>query len=312
MNNFFVCFNAVLPILISLIVGYLAQSMKMLNRQDVEKFNRIAFNIFCPIMVFYNIYCSDLEGSVNYSLLLFAGLGILAAFALSSLYAKVFIKDLSYRSVIIQGLFRSNFVVIGLAIATNLVEDGDASVVTVLLAVVVPLFNAFSVICLNAFSDKKTSGKDTFLKIIKNPLIISCVLGIVFKASGWRLPAVAEKVVSDFADVASPLMLFLLGAFFRFDNVFKYIREIVIVGVGRLLVIPALFLPLAYFLGFRGLDFAALIAVFGSSSAATSFTMAQQMGGDADLAGNIIVVTSLLCPLTVFLWSMIFKSLGAF
>jgi predicted permease len=114
------------------------------------------------------------------------------------------------------------------------------------------------------------------------------------------------------AKAASPLMLFLLGASFRFSSMKGQVRELIAVCVGRLIVIPAIFLTLAALLGFRGLDFVGLLCVFASCTAVSSFSMAQQMGGDADLAGNIVVMTSLLCSVTLFLWSFVFLSLGIF
>ncbi len=55
-----------------------------------------------------------------------------------------------------------------------------------------------------------------------------------------------------------------------------------------------------------------MIAIFGSATAIASFTMVQQMGGDDELAGDIVVSTSALCCFTMFAWSFIFKSLGVF
>ena len=66
----------------------------------------------------------------------------------------------------------------------------------------------------------------------------------------------------------------------------------------------------AVLLVWRGVALASLLPVFASSTAVNSFTMAQQMGGDAELAGNIVVATSALCSLTMFFWCFLFKSLG--
>ena len=65
-------------------------------------------------------------------------------------------------------------------------------------------------------------------------------------------------------------------------------------------------------LGFRDAAFVSLLGVFASPTAVNSFTMAQQMGGDAELAGDIVVSTSALCIVTMFAWSVLFKALGAF
>ena len=79
-----------------------------------------------------------------------------------------------------------------------------------------------------------------------------------------------------------------------------------------MIVIPGLSLAVSALLGFRGVEFVALLAMFGASTAANSFTMAQQMGGDAALAGNIVVWTGALCTFTLFGWSLLFKTLGMF
>ena len=65
-------------------------------------------------------------------------------------------------------------------------------------------------------------------------------------------------------------------------------------------------------LGFRDAAFVSLLGVFASPTAVNSFTMAQQMGGDAELAGDTVVVTSAVSMLTMFLWVFLFKSLGMF
>ena len=105
-------------------------------------------------------------------------------------------------------------------------------------------------------------------------------------------------------------MLFLLGGFFEFSDLRDDLKTVSAIVIGRLIVIPGVMLWLACMLGFRGVEFASLLGAFTSSTAIASFTMAQQMGSDAKLAGNAVVATSALCSLTLFLWAMIFKTVG--
>ena len=145
-----------------------------------------------------------------------------------------------------------------------------------------------------------------------NPLILGSLTGIVFLLLKLRLPAPVERAVRDLSRVASPLLLVLLGAFFRFSSFRAHWKELLVTCVGRLIVIPGLALAVSALLGFRGVEFVALLVMFGASTAANSFTMAQQMGGDAALAGNIVVWTGALCTFTLFGWSLLFKTLGMF
>ena len=309
MESFTICLNAVLPIFLLMAVGYAARCFHLLDRADVAKINKIVFRAFMPAMVFYNIYSSDLSSAVRGSLLGCAVLGVLAEFLISSGYAFLFVKDSHRRGVVIQGLFRSNFVIIGLPIAESLV-GGDLGPVAILLAVVVPVFNILSVISLAIFNGQKPDWKKVLLDILENPLIIGSAVGIAALLAGIRLPAPLEKVVSQMSDATSPMLLFLLGAFFQFGGMRGHVRELAAVCLGRLVVFPALFLGLAAAMGFRGVELVSLLGIFASSTAIASFTMAQQMGGDAELAGDIVVWTSALCSFTLFGWSLLFKLLA--
>lgn len=309
MESFTICLNAVLPIFLLMAVGYAARCFHLLDRADVAKINKIVFRAFMPAMVFYNIYSSDLSSAVRGSLLGYAVLGVLAEFLLSLGYALLFVKERSRRGVVIQGLFRSNFVIIGLPIAESLV-DGDLGPVAMLLAAVVPLYNVLAVITLAIFNGQKPDWKKVLLDILENPLIIGSAVGIAALLAGIRLPAPLEKVVSQMSDATSPMLLFLLGAFFQFRGMRGHVRELAAVCLGRLVVFPALFLGLAAAMGFRGVELVSLLGIFASSTAIASFTMAQQMGGDAELAGDIVVWTSALCSFTLFGWSLLFKLLA--
>ena len=310
MNSLLICLNAILPIFLIIAVGYLAKRAGIIRENEVSRMNSIAFKVFMPVMCFYNVYNSDLSSAVRPKLLLFVFFGILLVFALSLAYASRFVPQRERRGVVIQGLYRSNFIILGVPFAAGLVEGGDVGVAAVTSALVAPTFNILAVSVLETYGGQKTDRKRLVLDILKNPLIIGSLAGILFLALRLRLPAPLETAAQDMARVASPLMLFLLGAFFHFGGAKAHLRELIAVTVGRLVVIPAVMLSLAAALGFRGVEFATLLAVFGSSTAVASFTMAEQMGGDAKLAGNIVVATSALASLTLFGWSFLFKMLN--
>ena len=312
MSNFIVCLNAVLPIFLLMAVGYAAKCFGMLRREDINKINKVIFHVFLPVMMFYNIYQSDLDSAVRPRLILYAVGGVLCALALSVLLARFFVRERDRRGVVIQGIYRSNFVIIGAPIVSSLVEDADLGPVAVLLAIVVPLYNVIAVILLEYYSGEKTPLKKLLLDILKNPLVLGSIVGFLALGLHLRLPVPLETVARQMTQVVSPMLLFLLGAFFCFDGLRRYRKELLLVCTGRLIVVPGIFLSLAALLGFRGLELAALIGVFASATATTSFAMTQQIGGDAELAGDIVVSTSALCSFTMFLWCLLFKTLGMF
>ena len=311
MNVFLVCFEAVLPIFIMLIVGCGARRTGLMTEKDVRRFNAVNFKTFMPIMLFESIYSSDLETAVNPALIAYSVVAVLLMLGLCVAFVMLVEKENSKRGVMIQGLYRSNFALVGIPVADALMRGGDISVVAVQLAVVVPIFNLAAVVILEGFGGKKPNFRHMLLDILKNPLIIASALGVLFLILDINLPYALASVVEDMAGVAGPLALFTLGAFFRVGSFGKYKKELIMVCTGRLLVIPGIFLSLGYLLGFRWADFAGIMGLFASCSAIASYIMAEQMGGDSELAGNIVIVTSFLCSFTLYLWAVLFMSLGA-
>lgn len=304
--------NAVLPMCLIMALGYGTRRLGWIRREEISAINKIAFRIFLPCLLYYNVYCSDLSGSFDPLLMAYAVGGVLLTFGLSLGYTLLTEKLPERRGVMIQGMFRSNYVIMGIPVATALLGADQLGTISILIAVVVPLFNMLSVVVLEVFRGQKPKPLHILGQIAKNPLVIGSVLGILTLAAGIRLPHILEQTIQNISAIASPLQLFLLGAFFQFSGLKTYRRELVTVSAAKLIVAPGLFLGLGALLGFRGVAFVSLIGVFASPTAVNSFTMAQQMGGDAELAGDIVVTTSAVSILTMFLWIFLFKSLGVF
>lgn len=304
--------NAVLPMCLIMALGYGTRRLGWIRREEIFAINKIAFRIFLPCLLYYNVYCSDLSGSFDPLLMAYAVGGVLLTFSLSLGYTLLTEKLPERRGVMIQGMFRSNYVIMGIPVATALLGSDQLGTVSILIAVVVPLFNMLAVVVLEVFRGQKPKPLHVLGQIVKNPLVIASALGILTLAAGIRLPHILERTIQNVSAIASPLQLFLLGAFFQFSGLKTYRRELVTVSAAKLIVSPGLFLGLGALLGFRGVAFVSLIGIFASPTAVNSFTMAQQMGGDAELAGDIVVVTSAVSMLTMFLWVFLFKSLGMF
>lgn len=312
MENLMISANAVLPMCLIMALGYGTRRLGWIRREEISAINKIAFRIFLPCLLYYNVYCSDLSGSFDPLLMAYAVGGVLLTFGLSLGYTLLTEKLPERRGVMIQGMFRSNYVIMGIPVATALLGADQLGTVSILIAVVVPLFNMLAVVVLEVFRGQKPKPLHILGQIVKNPLVIASALGILTLAAGIRLPHILEQTIQNISAIASPLQLFLLGAFFQFSGLKTYRRELVTVSAAKLIVSPGLFLGLGALLGFRGVAFVSLIGIFASPTAVNSFTMAQQMGGDAELAGDIVVTTSAVSILTMFLWVFLFKSLGMF
>ncbi|MGL5314774.1 MAG: AEC family transporter [Peptostreptococcaceae bacterium] len=309
MENLILSFNVVLPIFLILSLGYIIKKLKMFDETTVKTMNTVNFKVFLPTLLFYNVYQTDLGTVLNPKLLSFAAISIIIIFGVLCVLIPLVEKDNSRRGVLVQAVFRSNFVIFGIPVTQALFGQDATGVASMLIAVVVPLFNFLSVISLELYRGGKFDIKKIIKGILSNPLIIASVIGLVFVYIGITLPTPIEKTISDISKMATPLAFILLGGSFKFSAFTGYIKQLLIGVLGRLVIVPAIILPIAVYLGFRNVELTCLLAVFASPTAVASYTMAQQMDGDSELAGQIVVFTSGLSVITVFLWIFILKQL---
>ena len=311
MENLILAFNVVLPLFLEMALGYFTRRIGLVDESTLKKMNNYVFRVFLPILLFYNVVSTDLTTAFNGPLLLTAVCFVIAEFTLCMLVVPVIEKSKPRRGVLIQGIMRSNFVIFGLPVLISLCGDNsNTGAVSLVIAVVVPMFNAFSVIALEI----NRGGKLNFGKILKsvatNPLIISSLLGIALLALGVKMPSTLNKTLGDLAKMATPLALVILGAEFNFSSVRGCLRPLIEGVTGRLVVMPLIFITIAVLLGFRGEELIALMVMLAAPPAVSSFTMAQQMDGDAELAGNMVVFGSLFAVLTIFIWIFVLKTMA--
>ena len=311
-NSFLLSLNAVISIFTTMAVGYGAKRMLHLEKAAIGRFNTMVFYTLLPLMLFYNIYSSNLRGGAGLQSLALALSVLLVLFLLTWAFIKRVEPMNSRRGVMIQASFRSNFLLLGMPLIQELCPGADLAVVSIMLAIVVPCYNAHSVVTLETISRKHINIRHILLGIAKNPLIVASVAGLLANLSGLRLPDCLENPISQLGASASPVALLLLGAQFEFQDVRLHRRNLAICTALRLLVYPGAALSLAALSGLRGPEFAALISMFATPTAVSSFSMAAQMGGDPELAASAVTVTTLLSAATMFLWIFLFKSLGMF
>lgn len=312
MESLHIALEIVLPLFLLLAVGYCIKLTGIMNETSVRQTNNMIFKVFLPLLVFFNIYKTDLTSSFDMSLLLFAVVGVLLQFIISLCLVILLEHDNARRGVMLQGMFRSNFVLFGIPISTALFGDSAAGLASILIAVVIPLYNMLAVISLESFNGKKPSLWKILVGILTNPLIIASAVGILFVVFHIPLPTVLYKTVSDLSIIATPLAFVILGASFSFGETGRCVRDLCITLGAKLVAYPLLFIALAILMGFRDAHLAVLLTVFGSPIAVSSFTMAQQMGGDDKLAGQLVVFSSLLSVFTMFLFIFGLKELAFF
>lgn len=330
--------NAVVPILILILLGYLLRTTGFFDEKFAKAANKLVFRAALPVLLFYNIYTVESMEVFNLSAILYSAIGVLVLFGIGMTVAVLFVPDHRQRGVVAQCTFRSNFAIIGLPLGAALGGAEGSALTAIISAITVPMFNILAVIALTVFlNEGETEGKRhvdvvaLLKKIATNPLIIGVLAGIASLVIRSLLPTRADgeivfslsrdvpmiyQALKWMSNMATPLALISLGGQFSFRATGQLWRQIVI-GTGlRIVVAPVMGVLGAFLLTRAGVmqannaQYAALIALFGSPVAASSAIMASEMGNDEQLAAQYVVWTSVGSALTIFLIAVVCRSAG--
>ena len=318
--------NAVAPIILTVAVGYLLKRLGLMNIPMAKQINKLVFRLFLPAMIFLNLYSIDALESFSFGYMGYTVLGVLALFLLAIPVVLLCTPVKERRGPVWQASFRSNFALIGIPLTESLCEGEGVAVASLLSALTIPLLNVLAVISLSVFGRERPSLRKILLGILQNPLIqvialALAVLGVraLFGRAGigFRLSdiSVLFTVLKYLSNLATPLALLSLGAQFEFSAIASLRREILTGTLMRTLVSPVLGLGVAYLLlssHFTGAQFASLVAVFATPVSVSSVPMVQEMGNDADLAGQLVIWTTLVSAFSIFMASFLLNLAGVF
>lgn len=310
MSNFILSINVVAPLFLTIAFGYYIKKINLVDDYSLKKMNNLIFKTFLPMLLFINVYNTKIEGGINMRLMIFAPAAILITFLSACIIIPFVEKENRKRGVLVQAIFRSNFVLFGLPVVLSLFGDNGAGVTSMLIAVIVPMFNFLAVIILEIFRGGKINLKEILKGIATNPLILASMLGILMLILHIKLPMLLEKTISDMSKIATPLALIVLGGSFKVEKINSNIKQLCIGIIGKLIIVPLIFIPVAIHLGFRNIELASVMIMLSAPVAVSSFTMAEQMDADGELAAQLVVFTSMLSVITIFIYVFVMKQLG--
>lgn len=328
MDSFIFAISAVAPIVLMVAIGYMLKRIGMIPAAFATAGNKLVFRIFMPVMLFLKIYKIEDLSSVNLTFILYAVVALLVIFALAIPASILVAGKKDRRGVLVQASFRSGYSLIGIPLAEALYGEAGGMAAALLSAAVIPLFNVLAVISLSALgndSGERVSVKKIILGIVKNPLIIGIVSGLVaigirallsHFGIAFRLAHVAPvmEVLQYIGGLAIPLALLVLGAQFEFSAVSSLKKEIIFGTAVRCAIVPLLTLGIAYLFFREDLgkaEFAAFASLFATPVAVPSVPMVQEMNGDVTLAGQLVVWSTLVGALSIFLAAFLLRLGGA-
>ncbi|MGB3726318.1 MAG: AEC family transporter [Glaciecola sp.] len=294
------------PVMLMIAFGYGLYKHGTFNDEFVERASRLVFNFALPALLFSTISSSSVITLSDPKVISIGIIGTLLVFALLLLFAPILITHKNDRGVVIQGAFRSNMGIIGLAYCANAYGSEGLAYGSVYLGGLTIVYNVLSVAILNVYQNATTSWTKIGKDILTNPIIISIVLGLVVSAYQITLPTIATNSIAYFAQLTLPLALLCTGAALRFSSMRSNGLPAFVSIVTKCLIYPAVVVGIALWFELTGMPLMIVYLMAICPTAAASYIMVRKIGGNHELAAQIIAISTVLSvPFTLLGYALI-------
>ncbi len=314
MEHLIFSLNATIPIFLTMVLGYLFKQCRMIDEPFVKVLNKFNFQVTLPVMLFEDLAGADFASVWDGKYVLFCfGVTFVSIFAIWGI-SSLLLKEKDVIGEFTQGCYRSSAAVLGLAFIQNIY--GTSLMAPLMIIGTVPLYNVMAVVILSFTGPgehklNKEGLKKSIMGITQNPIIISIVLGIAVSLMHVEFPYIVDKTIHNFSVMASPLALIGLGAGFEGRKAVKKLRLTAVCTAVKLLLLPALFLPVALWMGFTGEKLVAILVMLGSATTPSCYIMAKNMGHEGVLTSGTVVATTFFSSVSLTFWIFVLKYIGA-
>ena len=314
-ENVLFSLNSTLPLFFVMVLGYVLYQKRFLSDGFVAGANKFVFYVALPVQLFRDLGSTDVRTTFDGAYVLFCFAVTLGSILTLWVLAKLCLKNKSLVGEFVQVCYRSSAAILGSAFLQSIY--GDASMSSLMILGSVPLYNIMAVVILTLESpDAAQTGsmaaklKKSIRGIVTNPILLGIAAGFAWSLLGLPMPAMLNKTLSNVAGLTSPLALLVIGAGFKGRKALGYLRPTAVATVVKLMLLPALFLPLAVHFGFTDEKLVALLVMLGSISTPACYVMAKQMGHEGVLTGSVCVTTTLFSAFSLTFWLFVLRSFG--
>jgi predicted permease len=312
MGDFIRIFEVVLPVILLVFFGYITRKLNIFDEEFVKAGSRVVFLVFLPLNMFFNIYNASGFDLVNPIVVVYAFLGQLFLIIIGYIIYKKMGFDNETIAVLLQTLTRSNIVLFGLSIAQNYFNIDGVALVTIYIGLIAASSNAFAILIYEALTSKDTkiNYRKMLMSVFKNPILIAAIFGLIFNALNMRIYEPVMKAAGDLASVATPLGLMCVGGSIKFAKDSEDQKALNTAVISKAVLVPVIMLSLFAFLGLTGPEMFVMIILFAAPVAVSSHAMSIIYTSKGDLSALIIVYTTIINSIVIFLAILILSNLG--
>jgi predicted permease len=305
--------NIVLPVFLVIALGWLLRRIGLIDIPFLHMTNRLVYYVCLPLLLFYKIGTADFGTNFNGRLVIGSIAAVTITFVISYVYTILRSYPAAKRGVFSQGSFRGNIAYIGLAIALNAYGETGLTRAGILMGFLVPFLNLFAILALlwpHRGDGNQRDASFWFRQFALNPLILASFLGIIWSFFGLSIPLLLDRSLKISTGMALPLALLAIGGSFSLERLRGDLFTAALATGAKIVWLPLLAALLLSGLGVEGLDFGIGVLIAGTPAATANYIMAHELRGDAELAGGIVMLSTLLSAVTYTIALFILRSQG--
>ena len=313
MENLIFSLNATIPIFLVMVIGYICKTIKLVDDSFVKTLNSFNYKVTLPVLLFKDIAEADFYAVWDTKYVLFCFFVTLFCIAVIWILSGIFYKDKALIGEFVQASYRGSAAVLGIAFIQNIY--GTSGMAPLMIVGTVPLYNVVAVLVLS-FTGPESHGMDkaavkkSIKGIITNPIILGILLGMVVSLCRVSFPVIVTKTIGNISVLATPLALIGLGAGFEGKKALAKLKPTFVCSFIKLILQPALFLPLAAYMGFRDEKMVAILIMLGAPTTVSCYIMAKNTGHEGVLTSSVVVATTFLSSISLTFWLYILKIYG--
>ena len=288
------------PIFMMVVLGGILKYYGIIGQAFVDQASILVFKISLPILLGMSMIRTDIATVFDPATIANASLSTFLVFILLTLTASIFVKNPRDKGVYVQGAFRGNLAIVGLALCVNLYGDAGIAKASIVMSILSLVYNILSIYTLTTtLTDKKLNLFSMIISMTKNPLIIGIVLGIMINLLHIPVHPVIMQTGDYLSQLTLPVALLCIGASLSFADMKDTKTVATIAVIAKLIVSPIIITCIAYLSGFSKMDLGIVFLMSSTPTAAASYIMVKAMKGNETLAANIIVMSTVASLFTV-------------
>lgn len=282
------------PIFMVLFLGMLLAWRNWLSDEFIRVANQLIYKIGLPMMLFTSCATSHIVWGDNQGLIIAFAVMTLLVF-IGSWCSAVLLKQGNDIGTLVQGSFRGNLVILGLAFTANAYGDRGLAMATLPVAFTVVIYNILSVYIL----DRSQRLSATLKGVATNPLIIAIALGWIYNASHLPLPSILKNSAGYITQMVLPLALLCIGGSLSWQRLVNFDGAALSANLWKLILSPLIACSLGIAFGVKGEALIILFLLASAPTATVSYVMAATLGGNGKLAAAIIAQTTVISLFTI-------------